>query len=417
VKLTKATMSRIAIPAGKSDLILFDDDLKGFGIRLRAGGKRVWIVQYRVGAKQRRETLGDVNKLDADQARKAARDLLAKVTLGGDPQADKVAARVKASVTLGAIVDTYLNSKKSNLRPKSFVETERYLRKSWQPLHGLPVHKIDRRTVAARLAEITARNGPIAATRARAALSGLCAWAVCEGVTETNPVIGTNKPAQPRSRDRVLSDTELAEIWAACRDDDYGRIVRLLILTAQRRDEVGAMARSELDPDGGTWRIPSERTKNRRTHTIALPALVWSIVEKVERRDGNDRLFGLGDNGFGGWSKAKAALDRRILEARKRAAQKAVQPVDSVKSIAPWTVHDIRRSVATHLGEKLGVLPHVVEALLNHVSGHKAGVAGVYNHARYESETRAALALWADYIRALIEGAERKILHIHRILA
>jgi integrase len=409
MKLTKATIANLALPAGKNDVIFFDDEIAGLGLRIRAGGKRTWIAQYRVGAKQRRVTLGDVRKLDADKARTAARNRLAQVTLGGDPQADKATARVKAAATLGAVVDTYLAGKKVTLRPKSFDETERYLRKSWKPVHGLPVHKIERRAVAGRLAEIATDNGPIAATRARAALSALFAWAVREGLANENPVIGTNRPAEARSRDRVLTDAELREIWSACREDDYGRIVRLLILTGQRRDEVGGMTWSELDLDQGTWRISGSRTKNGRTHTITLPHTALTIVEKVERRTNNDRLFGKGDTGFGGWSKAKAALDERIDDTRRR--EGAQKPTDYVNSTPAWTVHDIRRSVATHMAE-LGVLPHVIEAVLNHVSGHKAGVAGVYNRSGYEREVRISLALWADHVRWIAEGGGRTVMSL-----
>jgi integrase len=412
MKLTQANIARLQLPAGKSDIIYFDEDLSGFGVRLRAGGKHTWIVQYRFGAKQRRVTLGDVKKLDADKARTAARNRLAQVTLGGDPQADKATARAKAAVTLSAVVDTYLASKTATLRPKSFDEIERYLRKSWKPLHGLPIHKIERRDVAGRLVEIAAENGPIAATRARAALSAMFAWAMREGLADENPVIGTNRPAEPRSRDRVLSDTELAEIWNACRDDDYGRIIRLLALTGQRRNEVGAMAWSELDLDQGTWQIPGSRTKNGRTHTIALPHTACAIIKKVGHRTDNDRLFGTGDRGFGGWSKAKAALDRRALKARIAAAHRAPKP-DDVKPMALWTVHDIRRTTATRMAE-LGVMPHVIEAVLNHVSGHRAGVAGVYNRSNYERETRAALLLWADHVRATIEQSDRKVIALRR---
>jgi hypothetical protein len=272
MKLTKANVARLALPPGKLDAIFFDEDMPGFGVRLRAGGKCTWIAQYRVGAKQRRVTLGDVRKLDADQARTTARNRLAQVTLGGDPQADKVTARAHAAVTLRAVADTFLAVKKTSLRPKTFGESERYLLKYWRPLHGLPVNKIERATVAALIAEITVEHGPIAATRARAALSTLLAWAVREGLTKDNAVIGTNRPAEPRSRDRVLTSAELGEIWKACRGDDYGRIIQLLMLTGQRRDEVGAMTWSEIDIDRVTWRIPGERTKNKRPHTIALTA-------------------------------------------------------------------------------------------------------------------------------------------------
>jgi integrase len=406
MKLTKAAVSRLALPSGKSDAIYFDDEVRGFGIRLRSGGKRTWIAQYKFGGKQRRITLGDVHKLDADKARAAAKDRLAQVTLGGDPQADKAMARAKAAVTLGTVVDTYLTTKRTELRPKSFDETERYLRKYWRPLHGLPIHRIARDAVAARLTKIKAKNGPIAATRARAAMSALLGWAMREGLVAENVILGTNRPAEPKSRDRVLTNAELGEIWAACRDDDYGRIIRLLILTGQRRDEVGGVAWSEIDDV--YWRIPGERTKNKRVHTVPLAPVAVSILKGIDRRDGKDRVFGTGDAGFGGWSKAKAALDRRVLDARSRAAGKSRTPIQAVTPIAPWTVHDIRRSVATHMAE-IGVQPHIIEAVLNHVSGHKAGVAGIYNRATYEREVKAALALWADHVGSVTERSERKV--------
>jgi integrase len=410
MKLTQATIGRLSLPHGKTDAIFFDDDDPGFGLRIRAGGKRTWIVQYRIGGKQRRVTLSTVNALKPEKARQAARARLAQVTLGDDPQADKLAARAKAKVTLGAVIDSYLTARKPMLRAKTFDETQRYLRKHWRSLHGLQIHRIERRDVAARLGEIIEDNGLIAAARARAAISALFAWAVGEGYADQNAVIGTHRPDQERSsRDRVLTDAELVEVWNACRDDDYGRIIRLLMLTGQRRDEVGAMAWSELDHELGTWSIPGARTKNKRPHMITLPPLALSIIEKVERRKDVDCLFGRGHDGFSGWSKSKAALDARIREARKPAARKA----RDTKPMAPWVVHDLRRTVATRMAD-LGVLPHVIEALTNHVSGHKSGVAGIYNRSSYEREVRAALALWADHVRSIVAGDARKIVQLPR---
>jgi integrase len=129
-------------------------------------------------------------------------------------------------------------------------------------------------------------------------------------------------------------------------------------------------------------------------------------------RERDDHLFGDGGTGFQGWSKAKAALDRRILAARKRAAELARKPANDTMAESPWTLHDIRRTVATGMAE-LGVQPHVVESLLNHVSGHKAGVAGTYNRAIYEREVRAALAMWADHLRAIVDGGARKVVALH----
>jgi integrase len=124
-------------------------------------------------------------------------------------------------------------------------------------------------------------------------------------------------------------------------------------------------------------------------------------------------LFGETMNGFNGWAASKRKLDARILDARRKAAARAHKPVEQVKPIAPWRLHDVRRSAATHMAE-LGVLPHIVEAVLNHTGGHKAGVAGVYNHARYEREVKAALALWADYVFSLVNSLEPKVVPLRR---
>jgi integrase len=195
-------------------------------------------------------------------------------------------------------------------------------------------------------------------------------WAIRQGYDiPANPVAGTNRTTI-KSRDRVLTKTELASIWNQCGDDNYSRIVRLLILTGQRRDEVGRMEWSELDLERKLWTIPPSRTKNHREHTIPLTDA--SIALLPERW--HDSVFG---NGFSNWSKSRARLS------------------------SGWRIHDIRRSVATGMAE-LGILPHIIEAILNHVSGHKAGVAGVYNKAKYLEEMRSALETWATHVGELV---------------
>jgi integrase len=191
----------------------------------------------------------------------------------------------------------------------------------------------------------------------------------------------------------VLTDPELAALWRTCGDDDFGRVVKLLVVTGCRRGEIGGMHWSELDPDKGTWTIPSERSKNKRAHTLPLPQLAWDLIQSVPCRATRDHLFGVhADEGHTNWSPAKRDLDLR-LGGRVR----------------PFHLHDIRRSVATGLAD-LGVQPHIIEQLLNHQSGHKAGPAGIYNRSSYEREVKAALALWADHIRAMADGGERKLL-------
>jgi integrase len=398
VKLTQATIQRLALPKGKAEAIYFDDDLPGFGLRLRSGGSRNWIIQYALGAKQRRMTLGSTEVLDSSKAHKTARDLLASVRLGRDPAAERTESRVRASDDeLGAIIDRFLARQETRLRPRSYTETKRYLKKHWKSLHGVHLTRINRATVAARLDAIADESGSVAADRARAALSAFFAWAIRQGLCEVNPVIGTNKAADVKSRERVLSDQELKAIWNALPDSDYGRIVRLLILTGQRREEIGGLRWSEIDVAKRVITLPSERTKNHRSHDVPLSKPALAIVTTQPMRAGRDFLFGDGprrreqngeaikQGGFQGWSKSKIALDAQT------------------KSIGAWRLHDVRRTVATRMAE-LGVQPHIVEAVLNHASGHKAGIAGVYNRAAYVDEKTAALALWAKHIDRLISG-------------
>jgi integrase len=188
----------------------------------------------------------------------------------------------------------------------------------------------------------------------------------------------------------VLTDAELTAIWRACGDDDFGRIVRLLILLGARRQEVGGMRmRSELDLDRGTWTLPAERSKNGRAHTLPLLPMALAIIDAVPKMATRDQLFGVRADGYTQWEDGKAALDKR-------------------SGVTDWVLHDIRRTVATRMAD-LGIGPHVIEQVLNHVSGHKSGVAGIYNRSSYEREVRAALALWHDHLRSIVEGSERKI--------
>jgi integrase len=201
----------------------------------------------------------------------------------------------------------------------------------------------------------------------------------------------------------VLTDEELKTVWDHAGDGDFGSIVRLLILTGQRREEVGGMRWSELNLSHALWNIGAQRTKNGIAHDVPLSSMAAEILTSRPRQEDRDLVFGSRDGPFQGWSKAKAALDARLLAAaRLEHGPKA--------SMQPWRVHDLRRTVATRLAE-LGVLPHVVEAVLNHVSGHRAGVAGVYNRATYASEKRKALDLWAAHVEALVGKRETNILH------
>jgi integrase len=397
MRLTQASVQRLALPAEAKEKIWFDGDLPGFGLRLRKGGKRTWIAQYRIGAKQRRVTIGTVKTTPAEEARKGARRILARVHLGADPQIDKVEARAQASATLRALMGRYLDERAPNrLKPRSLQEVQRHLRNHWSPIAELPIKRVTRADVAAQLARLAKHNGPFAANRARAALSAVFSWAIGEGLADANPVVGTNKPTEEIARDRVLTDAELSAVWRAADEADYGAIVKLLILTGQRREEVGRMLWSELHLDEARWSIDASRTKNSLPHDVPLSAPAAGILHTRFRREGRDLVFGSRNGPFQGWSNAKAAHDARTLKVLRRENSKTV--------LKPWRLHDIRRTVATGLGD-IGVQPHVVEAILNHISGRRAGVAGVYNRATYAVEKRAALDRWAARVLAICEGA------------
>ena len=213
-----------------------------------------------------------------------------------------------------------------------------------------------------------------------------------QGVAEANPVIGTARPAPEVQRERTLSLGELRRVWLAAGDDGYGRIVRLLILTGQRRNEVGGMAEAELNRDTAMWVLPAARSKNGREHEIPLAPLALKIIG--EPRTGKTHAFGRGRAGFSGWSKSKERLDQRI------AATGA--------EMKPWVLHDLRRSLVTLMNEHGIAQPHVIEAITNHLGGiGKASVAGVYNRAVYRAEKRLALNAWADLIADLIGDTRR----------
>ena len=394
MKLTAKTIAAIALPEGKSDFITWDEDLPGFGYRVRlgAGGRllKSFVCQYKRNGASRRMTFDAV--LGAEQARAEARKVLAKVELGQDPQGEKTEQRDRDRLSMKSQVAAYLDSKRSKLAERSMIEATRYLTdpKYFGPLHGKSLDGIKRRDVADRVVTIGRECGAATAVRARGTLSAFFTWAMRMGLCESNPVMGA-ATAETRPRERVLTDPELVAIWNACGDDDFGRIVRLLVLTGARRSEIGDMAWSEVNFDRGTFTIPAARSKNGRPCALPLMPMMRSIIEDVAHRVSRDQLFGERSHGFTVWDRSKIALDARC-------------------GVSNWTLHDIRRTVATRMGD-LGVAPHVVEALLNHQSGSKRGVAGVYNKSPYEREVRAALAMWCDHLRALIEGGERRVLN------
>jgi integrase len=330
-------------------------------------------VRYRLNGAQIVKSIGrNGSPWTCDTARTEAKRLLGIVASGVDPFAQSL-----LSETFGADVERYLARKQASLKPSSFKGTERYLRGRSAPLHKLPLADIDRRKIAVLLAEIETNSGPSARNRARAALSAFYTWAIQEGLAEVNPVTGTGKADERASRDRVLTQDELRTLWRGLGDGRFADIVRLLLLTGQRRNEIGRLTWSEVDLTRRVIVLGAERTKNSRSHEVPLSSRALIILQRQPRRT----EFVFSRRGFINWSDAKARLDRRL-------------------PIAEWRLHDLRRTCATGMAE-LGVQPHVIESVLNHVSGHKAGVAGIYNRSKLIEPMREALQRWADHVEAI----------------
>jgi integrase len=287
----------------------------------------------------------------------------------------------------------YLDAKRDALRPSTYARAERYFTVLFAPLADQPIDSIKRADVAARLQDISKAHGRSAAHAARANLSALFNWAAREGLCDANPVSHTNDPAEGiKPRERVLTDSELVTVWNACRDDDFGRIVRLLILTGCRREEIGGLRWTEIDFDTGVMTIPGERTKNHRALALTLPPVALDILRSAKRREGREFVFGNRGGPFCGWGFSKIALDARITAAEG-------------KLPAHYVLHDLRRTFRTGLS-KIGVRSDVAELCVNHVKG---GIQAVYDKHKYEKEIKAALALWADFVQSAIENRARKV--------
>lgn len=386
MRLTLKAVATVELPSDKSDHVEWDDDIAGFGLRLRRGGARTWIYRYRIGAQQRSIALGNAKSVPLATARANAGQLEARVRLGEDPARDKETARIEASNTVGKLIDQYLDERKDGWRPNTLREIRRHLLVYAAPLHKLSIGAVSQREIANLLSNNAKSSGEVTSNRLRASLSAFFSWVICQGVElPKGNVASYTEARKEKSRDRVLNDAEVKAIWHACRNDDYGNIVRLLLLTGQRAAEIGGLRWDEVQ--NGQILLSGDRTKNKRPHIIPLSAPAEAILDRL-RIVGRALVFGRNDaRGFTGFGIAKLKLDKRVA--------------NGGAPLPHWTIHDLRRTAATGMSA-LGVQPHIVEAVLNHVSGHRAGVAGIYNRASYASEKREALNLWAGHVLAIV---------------
>jgi integrase len=263
--------------------------------------------------------------------------------------------------------------------------------KRFEPLFHMPLTEIKRAHVAGVLDTIMAEGKPYRTNRALAQIKKLFAWALDRGYIEVHPIIGIKPPAKEVARDRILSDTEIRALWEATEElgFPFGPAIQLFLLTAQRRGEVTAMRFSDVDFERNIWTIPAHVAKNGRIHEVPLSPAVVEILSTLPRFVGSDLVFTTtGTTPISGFGRVKERLD-------------------DLMGISDWRFHDLRRTAASGMA-RLGIAPHVVEKVLNHVSGQISGVAAVYNRHGYEAEKREALEQWAEQVVVLVDDRSRK---------
>lgn len=396
-------------------------DTESTGLQLRVGPRtKTW---YAVGSVKRdggwrayRQPLGRFPDLGLKEARVKKAEVAATISTGL-PIAKAQRAHV-AFTTFAAARTQFLAAKQSQLRGKTHDEYKRIL-EGLAPWDQRDVQSIDRREVHALLRQIESTKSHVVAHKTFTFLRAMFNWCMRHLIIDAAPTDRVAAPDKPSKRNRVLSDDEIGILGrtllgmqpASDRYVERGAlfvpVVLLLLLTGQRREEIGALRSDELRLDGTQVELAGTRTKNALPHLVPLSPFAMRVLDMVPKVDDSLYVFTTtGDTPLSGYSKAKLNLDHAIRA--QLAAETAATSSDATRDrlakafATPWRLHDLRRTLVTGMNN-LGVAPHIVEAIVNHVSGPaKAGVAGVYNHALYLAERRAALDLWAAHVEKLI---------------
>jgi integrase len=413
MKLTQRRIEGLVCPAGKKDALVFDDEQPGLGVRVTKSARdgsldgKLYLAQYRHVGQKRRIPLGSCSAIKLAAARDAVKVILGEVAKGRDPAAERKDAAREAkrkaahdALTFKALLGQWEGLHLANRRERYAAEAVRAIKSAFSKHLESAAGDLSR-AIVVRVLDSLAKAGKVAMASATARYGRACfQWAVKRGSLELNPF--ANLPVAPvAKRDRVLTDDELRAVWNATdAPGSFNMIVRTLILTGQRREEIASMTWDEITPDLSTWTIPGARAKNGAAQIVPLSPQTQAILQRAPRfakrddgqaaeRDGGNKLDLVfpGEQGvFSGWSKSKERLDRR-------------------SGVSGWTLHDLRRTMATGL-QRLGVRLEVTEAVLNHISGSRAGIVGVYQRHEWADEKRAALAAWGAHVAAIAEKRE-----------
>jgi integrase len=427
MKLTERKIEKLATELNRKERLVFDDEQRGLAVRVTASGGRTFLCQYTLHGQKWRVPLGACSAVALSKARQAAAAIMGDVAKGRNPAAERKdaaaaerARRTRNRLTLRVLIDDWNRLHLAGRRPSYATEAVRALHCAFADRLDDAAEDLDRAGAVRALDALARRrrrheSGRVGATRG-AAMTGRTAaygraafaWAVKRSMVPVNPFNDLPVAKNIAKRERVLSDQEIAEIWRAAGEatSPYGNILRLLILTGQRRGEVAGMTSDEISADLATWTLPGARTKNGATHTVPLSVPARELLrvmlpdDKGRPASGGLVFPGAVGTAFAGWSKAKRALDKAIAEAR---AKGTGPPNAALAVLAPWSVHDLRRTVATGL-QRLSVRLEVTEAVLNHISGSRGGIAGVYQRHDWATEKRAALDAWAAHLRSVVVG-------------
>ena len=427
-KITKRAVDGMA-PTDRTDF-LWDDELAGFGLRGTNNGAKSYVYQYRMGGREaakKRATIGrHGSPWTPETARTEAKRLALLVGQGIDPvDADKERRRQAVDLAFSAYVPAFIDKHlKSEWK-------DWQLGKSMLERHAVPILKttplplIKKSDIVAVLDRLADR--PASAKLMHSTLRILFNWAVGRDDIARSPIAGIETPKPVASRERVLEDDELSAIWDATSKLGYpfGPLYRLLIVTGQRREEVTGLDWSEINQSSATWTLPAARAKNGKTHIVPLNALAVAEINALaktlldpEGKSGTPvkwpkrgLLFSTtGKTVVSGHSRGKTRLDREVADILKR---RAADDGSDYHEMSPWRVHDFRRTVATGL-QKLGVRFEVTEAVLNHLSGARSGVAAVYQRHDWKDEKRAALDAWGRRVQAVLAPADATNVHALR---
>jgi integrase len=386
-----------------------DPALAGLYLIIQPSGAKSWALRYRFGGKPAKMTLGRWPVMGVAEARAKATASLEVLDHGRDPAGERKAKADAAAQSdrdkVAAVVDLFLKRHASHNRRGDDVAAmfRREIIGKWGERD---IQSIVKRDVIEVLDAIVDRGSPVTANRLRAYLNTLFNWAMGRDIIQVNPLDGIKPPAPEKARDRVLTPDEVRLFWQASATMEYpfGPLYRVLLLTGQRLREVAEMTWQEVQ--GDKWFLPAARSKNGDEHTVPLSPEVVMILNGMPRI-GQFLFSTTRISPISGFTRAKARLDRLMVEAANRDLPAGFDPVQ----IPPFTIHDLRRTAATGMAG-LRFPPHVVEAVLNHRSGSRRGVAGVYNRFDYAEEKRHALESWAQLVKATAENGQESVVSL-----